>query len=109
MNHEAAFLDAIADDPGNDSLRLVFADYLDEHNDPRGEFIRLQIELSFLPESDSRRKALRRREQALLQKYQTQWLQPFAETINEFSFDRGLLGSIKVDAEFFLTHAEELF
>jgi uncharacterized protein (TIGR02996 family) len=35
MSHEAAFLETIADDPDNDALRLIFADYLDERDDPR--------------------------------------------------------------------------
>ena len=41
-----AFLKAILDDPDNDALRLVYADWLDEHGEPeRAEFIRVQIEL----------------------------------------------------------------
>jgi len=42
MSQENAFLQAILDDPDNDDLRLVYADWLEERGDPRGEFIRLQ-------------------------------------------------------------------
>jgi|SRR5579883_1196483 len=42
MNDESAFLSTILANPDDDTLRLVYADWLDEHNDPRGEFIRLQ-------------------------------------------------------------------
>lgn len=37
---------AILDDPDNDQLRLVLADWLDEQGDPRGEFIRVQVSIS---------------------------------------------------------------
>ncbi len=45
MNEREAFLAAIAEAPANDVPRLVFADWLEEHDDPLAEFIRLQIEL----------------------------------------------------------------
>src|SRR5712671_7966964 len=34
------FLQAIAADPGDDSARLVFADWLEERGDPLGDFLR---------------------------------------------------------------------
>jgi len=38
------FLRAICTDPEDDTVRLVFADWLDENGDPeRAEFIRLQV------------------------------------------------------------------
>lgn len=47
MDEMLPFLRAIAANPGDDAPRLVFADWLDEHEQPgRAEFIRLQIELA---------------------------------------------------------------
>ncbi|MBY0457520.1 MAG: TIGR02996 domain-containing protein [Gemmataceae bacterium] len=47
MSDKAALVRAIADDPGDDTVRLAFADWLDEHGDAadraRAEFIRVQI------------------------------------------------------------------
>ena len=42
MNPEmTAFLQAIAEEPADDTSRLVFADWLEEHDQPaRAEFIR---------------------------------------------------------------------
>jgi uncharacterized protein (TIGR02996 family) len=40
-----AFLDAIADHPEDASVRLVFADWLEERGDPRAELMRLQAQL----------------------------------------------------------------
>jgi uncharacterized protein (TIGR02996 family) len=43
---EKAFLRAVCEHPDDDRPRLIFADWLDEHGDPRGEFIRLQCALA---------------------------------------------------------------
>src|SRR5262245_47789794 len=43
---EAAFLADIAADPGDDLVRLIFADWLSERGDPRGDFLRVQCELA---------------------------------------------------------------
>lgn len=50
MTDRADFLDAIAADPRDDAVRLVYADWLDEHDEPkRAELIRLQIDLAADP------------------------------------------------------------
>lgn len=46
MTEEQAFLSAIIENPWDDSLRLIYADWLEERDDPRGEFIRLQCALA---------------------------------------------------------------
>ena len=38
MTPDEAFMQAIIESPDDDSLRLIYADYLDERGDPRGEF-----------------------------------------------------------------------
>lgn len=51
MTDDTAFLRAIIARPEDDSLRLIYADYLDETNRPeRAEFIRVQIELAAMPD-----------------------------------------------------------
>jgi uncharacterized protein (TIGR02996 family) len=45
MSDESAFLRAIADNPGDESCRLVFADWLEERGDWRSEFLRLDCAL----------------------------------------------------------------
>lgn len=42
MEDEAAFLRAIADQPEDDAPRLVYADWLEERNDPRAEYLRVE-------------------------------------------------------------------
>src|SRR5262249_54055324 len=47
MSEETALLKAIIADPDDDTSRLVYADWLDEHDQPnRAEFIRVQIGLA---------------------------------------------------------------
>jgi uncharacterized protein (TIGR02996 family) len=45
MDEEAAFLKALQANPDDDLSRLVYADWLDEREDPRGYFLRLQVML----------------------------------------------------------------
>lgn len=45
IDQHAPFLRAIVDDPSDTFARLVYADWLESHGDPRGEFIRVQCEI----------------------------------------------------------------
>jgi uncharacterized protein (TIGR02996 family) len=42
---DTAFQRAILASPADMALKLVYADWLQEHDDPRAEFVRLQVEL----------------------------------------------------------------
>lgn len=42
MSEDEAFIRAIVDNPGDDTARLVYADWLDERNDPRGPYLRAE-------------------------------------------------------------------
>jgi uncharacterized protein (TIGR02996 family) len=42
MSDEAAFLAAISAAPADDTARLVYADWLDDHSDPRGPYLRAE-------------------------------------------------------------------
>jgi uncharacterized protein (TIGR02996 family) len=55
MNERAALLRAICETPDDDTPRLVFADWLQEHGEEeRAEFIRVQCEAARLAADDSR-------------------------------------------------------
>lgn len=49
MNDEAAFVAAIAAAPDDHHLPLVFADWLDDHGDPRGQWLRHYAVRGWLP------------------------------------------------------------
>ena len=66
-SREAAFIRAIAEEGKDNSSRLVFADWLEEHDEaPRAEFIRVQCELARLPGDTPRASELRRQERAFV-------------------------------------------
>jgi uncharacterized protein (TIGR02996 family) len=77
MSDEAALLTAIREYPDDDTPRLVYADWLDEHGDAdRAEFIRTQCALSRLSHEDDRRTDLEVRELRLLAGHAAEWAAP---------------------------------
>lgn len=76
MSDRESFVAAIAANPADDLPRLVFADWLDEHDDPeRAEFIRTQIRWHHA--DDEERKELDRREEELFREHWPRWFGPF--------------------------------
>jgi uncharacterized protein (TIGR02996 family) len=102
------FLEAIQQSPDDDGLRLVYADYLEEHGDPRGEFIRVQCALAHLPANDPRFETLKRREQALWEQHGASWTAPLAGLVSDWECRRGFVEKITVELERFLDHADLL-
>jgi uncharacterized protein (TIGR02996 family) len=54
MEDEQTFIQAILANPTDGAPRLVFADWLEERGDPRGELLRIQTALTELPRKDKR-------------------------------------------------------
>src|SRR5262249_36862393 len=86
-----AFLNDIADHPEDDALRLIFADWLDDHGQPaRAELFRVQCTLAALPEGDPRRAELELRERDVRGRVLAgAWPGPLSSPY-EFKFHRGL-------------------
>jgi uncharacterized protein (TIGR02996 family) len=82
MSH-AAFLQAIAAEPADDTARLVYADFLEETGEPahvaRAEFIRAQIEAHSLHRDDPRRAGLEGRARELFAEHWVGWWTPVCE------------------------------
>jgi uncharacterized protein (TIGR02996 family) len=111
---EDAFLQAILAQPEDDTVRLVYADWLAEHGDPdRGEFVRTQIELAHTePNSEAeerRRSFLFGRQAELLKRHKKEWLAPFTPYAKESSFVRGFVQALAVSATTFIRNAEKWF
>jgi uncharacterized protein (TIGR02996 family) len=100
MTHDT-FLQAIIDDPDDDGLRLVYADWLEERGDPRGEFIRVQIDLARTPEDDPRRGELEARERELLNEHEADWAGLIPRCVNQRRFQRGFVAGIEIAAKAF--------
>src|SRR4051794_31473628 len=97
MTHEDGFLQTNIDNPDDDTPRLVYADWLDEHGDPaRAEFIRVQCELAKLPDHDPRVRALEDREHELLGANEGEWF-PDATGLHEWEWSRGFVDDVTAD------------
>ena len=72
-----AFVLAIAQSPDDDSLRLMYADWLDDRGDPRGELIRVQCALA-RSSADIERTDLQMRERELLSEHSAEWVAPLS-------------------------------
>src|SRR5262249_56269648 len=104
MTDERGFLRAIRDEPDDDALRLIFADWLEERADPRGTLMRLQVTRAGLPPDDPRRPELEQQEAELLQRHGVEfWLGPVLWRGRQWRFQRGLL-HVEADAPNFLAH-----
>jgi uncharacterized protein (TIGR02996 family) len=107
---DAAFLRAIREQPDDDLPRLIYADYLDERGDPRGEFIRVQCLLEGLAEDNPRYEELKRREAELLtDENWSSWgghLRPF---VYSWQFRRGFVEKVWISNRSLLANAPQLF
>lgn len=109
MSDEASFLQTIQDDLDDDAVRLVFADWLEEHGQPeRAEFIRVQIDLTRLPVTDARLPALRARQRELRRAHSRTWEKVLRKFARSFDYERGFLDHITLPAPKFLEHADEI-
>jgi uncharacterized protein (TIGR02996 family) len=83
---EATLLARIYEQPDDDALRLVFADWLSERGDPRGELITLQCARAAGRSTPAQEK----RERALLKAGRVKWLGAIAKDVAAgVEFERG--------------------
>lgn len=108
---ENGFYTAILQNPDDDTVRLVYADWLEEHGDTdRAEFIRTQCWLATLTADDPQREPLETHAGELLDRHRKEWESPLRELGAErIVFRRGLPASVVMRPGIFLKHAEELF
>jgi len=94
--------------PDDDGPRLVYADWLDERGQPRGEFIRIQCALAHLGPDDPRRPALADRERLLLARHRPDWDTPLAGLADGWDYRRGFAEAARGTARLFLEKAGQL-
>jgi uncharacterized protein (TIGR02996 family) len=102
MTDEHALLAAIAANPEDDTVRLAFADFVEENGDPlRAEFIRVQVELSRANTNDHARRALVLRNRFFLNNYTASWQRelPHLPGIEWGDFNRGLVEEVQAKTE----------
>jgi uncharacterized protein (TIGR02996 family) len=92
MSDEEGLLAAIWEHPHDDTPRLVYADWLDEHDQhERARFIRLQCEIARLAPDDPRLSELRRREGGLWTAHRKVYREGLPERLRQFPFHRGFV------------------
>jgi len=93
MTTEAGLLDAIWHEPHDDGLRLIYADWLEEHGGEeerdRAELIRAQCELAHLPGDDPRYDVLEERAKEILARREAGWWEKLPDGYRKGHFERG--------------------
>jgi uncharacterized protein (TIGR02996 family) len=118
-SEDLAFLEAIAAAPADDTCRLAYADWLDERADPRGPFLRAQVELARLPPDHPGRQRLAARQEELFPRAREAYrratpteIAPYIESSWVGDYRRGCLSAIRLHADrvdAFVGHAAALF
>src|SRR5262249_39814498 len=85
------------------------ADWLEEHGNPRGEFIRVQYALSDPKLEPAKQAKLALREQELLALHGQEWKRGLEALGASPIFRRGFVEGILIEANTFLKHAETIF
>ena len=114
MDQRAALLQAILNDPDDTPLRLVFADWLEEHGDAadraRAEHIRLQCRYEDLPPGAPERQELWNRAWELEKEHQDAWFGALTALVDDIGLtSRGFPDSITASTAQFLLKAPEIF
>src|SRR4051812_36541696 len=88
-----AFLADIREHPDDSTPRLILADWLDDHDDPRGSFLRAQCHVAFrdsAPRDIPAEKWLADAEE-LRRRHERLWLGEMREHLDSWDFQRGLV------------------
>ena len=124
---EQLFINEIAKNLDDDFPRLVYADWLQDHGDPRAEFIRVQCELAERMKQDVRQRylleqhaallsrkdpelaSLWERNDSLLRKYQGIWTRDLSTTkLKGYTFRRGFIDEVRITLTQFVRQARKL-
>jgi uncharacterized protein (TIGR02996 family) len=116
MSPDNLFLKALLAQPEDDTLRLVMADWLEEHDLPaRAEIIRVQVELARGVDDRARRSTLELRQRELLLAYEREWARPIAEILDckpdewrAWVFRRGFVEYFHLPAAVLIRRGEQL-
>ncbi len=100
---------AVLADPDDDTPRLVYADWLDENDQPdRAAFVRAQVEAVRADPFGPAARAAAARAARLLDAHRLRWYRPLRGVIRA-EFERGFVGLLEVEPTGFVPEARALF
>jgi uncharacterized protein (TIGR02996 family) len=111
MSGPQAFLSEIIANPDDDTARLVYADWLEDNDDPeRAEFIRAQVRLASMSSWEPERFDLEERALDLLADHRAEWLAHLPKWAREMrlTFRRGFVGEAEMSPAVFLERGDRL-
>jgi len=91
-------LRAVLAQPEDTARRLVYADYLQHHDDPQGELIALHCRLASLPADDALRGELAERAKVLIDLHGGTWASRLGEGVTHVQYQLGLAYAAQVIA-----------
>lgn len=113
MSDHDALLNAIAEQPEEDTPRLMYADWLEENGDPeRADFVRIQVRLAQPGLTGEEKAALVRRHRPYLTGFERRWKEelPRIDGVEWGDFNRGLIEEVRAPSEQpVVAHAAEIF
>jgi uncharacterized protein (TIGR02996 family) len=112
MPSDEAHLLSVVCTEADDTSRLVYADWLNEHDQAeRARYIRLSVEASRLPPADPRRFALFAEAETLLNEHFEAWeaAMPDLPGVAWLEYERGFIVQAIASVEALLTHGDSLF
>jgi uncharacterized protein (TIGR02996 family) len=109
LRTEEGLLADIRDNAEDDTPRLIYADWLDEHEQPlRAELIRVQVARDRLAPDDPARAPLEARSCAILDVHEDSWTAPLRPFVLGCRYARGLIDEVEMEARAFADHADEV-
>ena len=109
MGSEASLLEAIYAAPERDEPRLVYADWLQEHQNPRGELIHLQVAQARVLAPSAEYHRLAERSWELLKANGEAWTPRLARELCSWTFKRGFPSAVQTSVTTFVPAIDEFF
>jgi uncharacterized protein (TIGR02996 family) len=107
LKDDFSYTELILERPDDEGLRLAYAQWLEQRGNPRGEFIRIQCQLSHLSNSSLDREQLQSRAAELLGEYELDWCDPLSRMATRWEWERGFVSRIEMKVKQF-KHLREL-
>lgn len=106
---EQSFYRSLRQEEEDPSLALIFADWLEEKDDGRAAFIRLQCDREQRSNLSADQGRLLEQERALLREHEQEWLTPLSGMVKDWTWKQGLVSSITLSGQALAEHADAIF